>query len=167
MESEEEQKHELERLLRESKRKSKEISRRAGEYMQYGQHMTDLAGAGEHVINCILPSGVDWQPKIEAWRYANEQQDEVLNKMGAVSVSALTSTGSVVAYEMDQFADPNTVIVFSGQSRQDEVRKTSIELSHVIDRFAEKEKILELLQRYGLSASSHERKSPAELFETA
>jgi len=167
MKPDEEPKEELQRIIRESGRKSREIVNRFRDYVQWGQYMTDLSDASNKVVEYMSASGINWNRTIESWRYANKQQDYMLNKMDEMPVSPLTSSGSTAAYAMDYFANPDYIISFVADDKQEEARNASIQLSQVIDRFADKEKVLILLKRHGLSSSTQGQKSPVELFETA
>jgi len=167
MDSKKDPKDELEGLIHESKKNSKKIIEQAREFLKMGQFMNDLAEASEKVIKNTLSSGICWEPLIDAWKYANEQQDKILTKMGTLSLQSITSTGSAVAYAMSEFANPNNINQFVSINNLDEARNASMELAQVIDKFTEKDNILRLLQQYGLSNATPDRKSPSELFKTA
>jgi len=167
MSSHQESKDELERLIRESRRKSKEIIRRSSNLLQWGQYMTDLADASEKVMEYPSPSSIDWEPIIDSWRYANEQQNEILASVGSVSIQTAMASGSTATYAMTDFAKPNNLVRFVSIDKQDKARAAAEQLSQVIDRLAEKNTVSSLLRQYGLTSAAPEQKSPAELFETA
>jgi len=162
-----EPKDELVRLIRESREKSEQIVQKSDELAQFGQYMTDLANASEKAIRCVIPSGIDLEPKIDAWSYANQQQDAILAGMMPISIPTATTFGITVAYSMSDLARPSNIIRFVPPDRQDQARIAADQLSHVIDRLAEKNKVLSLLCQYGLTGATPGGKSPAELFEMA
>ena len=167
MSSHQEPKDELERLIRESKTKSKKIVKKSSDLVQFGQHMTDLANASEKVMKYLPHSGIDWKPKIGSWSYANQQQDAILASMMPISMPTATTSGTVTAYSMTDFATADKVLGFVPLERQGEARVAVEQLSHVIDRLSVKDKVLSLLHEYGLSSAAPGEKSPAELFQTA
>lgn len=161
-------KDELLWLIRESNRKGADIKGKAAQLGQWGQFMMDLAHASEEVIQYVEPSAVDWKPLKGSWTYANEQQDAVLLGMGGTGeIPAVTMSGTANAYSMTYFASSDNVVRFSQPEKQDESQSAALQLSYVIDREADKRKLLRLLKQYGLDKAGGSNKSPVQLLETA
>lgn len=165
MASHQDPKDELERLLRESKKKGTQIVNQLRDLLQHGQYITDLADATEGVVKYLpTSSGVDWKPMIDSWQLVNEEQDNII--AGTRSLSVVPSS-STVSYAMTYLAQPDTFISFVDIDKQDEAWAAAQCLGQVIDGLAEKNKVLSLLRQYGLDSATSGKKSPFELFETA
>lgn len=167
MSSEQEEKDELSRLIRESKRKGQEIAKRSSDLVQWGQHTSDLADASMGVLKYIIPNGVDWEPKKRAWRYHNQQQDAVIKGLVDISIPTATTSGTATVYSMSDFANLKYLSNFVAPDKRNEVTFASQKLSNVIERQTEKDRVVSLLQQYGLAAAASGQKSPNELFQTA
>lgn len=165
MASHQDPKDELERLLRESKKKGTQIVNQSRDLLQHGQYITDLADATEGVVKYLpTSSGVDWKPMIDSWQLVNEEQDNIIAGTRSLSVAPSSST---VSYAMTYLAQPDTFISFVDIDKQDEAWAAAQCLGQVIDGLAEKNKVLSLLRQYGLDSAISGRKSPIEQFETA
>jgi hypothetical protein len=165
--SNKEQKDELERLLQEGGEKGREIFDKSGELGQFGYQVADMASAGQGVLKYVIPSRVDLQPKIDAWQFVNQQEDNILEHLASISMPTALTSGTASAYAMTDFARPDTVIDFVEHDKQDEVQVAAQRLSAVIDRQADKNLVLSLMRQCDLSRAPAGQKSPEELFETA
>jgi hypothetical protein len=168
MSNQKQPKDELGRLIRESKPKSEEIAKWAGEVLQGAQYLYDLADTSEKVVQYLAPSNIDWEATIGAWQNINEQQDSILANLRRTPIQPMMTSGSsALAYEMTPFANPQNLIRNVAIGQQDEARVAAIQLGYVIDRFTDKEKVLSLLRQFGLDRVTPDEKSPVEHFETA
>jgi len=168
MPSQQQPKNELERLIRESKTKSGDIAKLAGDFLQWGQYMADLSEASDKVLQYPSPSNIDWEDIIGSWQHVNEQQDCVLASVGSVSIEpVISSSGSRIAYAMIDFAKPGNLIQNVSIEKQGEARAAAERLGQVIDRLGNKETVLSLLRQLGLASAVPAKKSPTELFEIA
>lgn len=153
--------------MQEGGQKGQEIFERSSELGQFGQQMADLANAGQGVLKYIIPSRVDLQPKIDAWQFVNEQEDNMLQRFKSISVPGASTASNTSAYAMTDFAAPDTVIQFVEHDKQNEVRIAAHRLSAVIDRQADKDHVLSLIRQYDLSRAPAGHESPEGLFQTA
>ena len=155
MSSDEGQKEELGRLMRHGGQKGREISEKSAEFGQFGHQVADLASAGERVLKYVVPSRVDLQPKIDAWRFLIEQEDDLLGHLKSISMPTASTAGTVSAEVMMDFARQDTVIRYVQQERQNDVAEAAERLSAVIGRQADKKDVLLLMRRCGLSQAVH------------
>jgi hypothetical protein len=167
MASDEQQKGRLSRLIGEGEKKGQEIAKESGDLVQFGQQVTDLAGASRGVLKYVTPTGIDWEPQMRAWRYVNEQEEAILGSMKSISMPTATSSASTAAYSMLDFANPHAISSFVVPDRRAEAITAVQRLSNVIERQAEKGRVLSLLRQYGLATAAPGQRSPMELFETA
>lgn len=167
MTSDQERKDEFLRLLQENKEKGREIGSKSGDLMQFGHEVADLAEASEDTLKYFTPGGIDWEPKIQAWRYVTEQQDVILRNISPLPITTVTSATGTASYSMIDFARASSIDCFVPPDRRDEARVATQKLLSVIDRQAEKGKVLSLLCQYGLANPRPGQESPAELFEVA
>lgn len=167
MSSDKEQKDILARLMQEGAQKGHEIFEKSSQFGQFGHQVADMASAGQEVLKYVIPCRVDWQPKIDAWQFVNQQEDNILRQMESISMPITSTSGTASAYAMTDFAELDTVIGFVEHDRQEEVRVAAQRLSAVIDRQADKDHVLSLIRQYDLSHAPAGHKSPEELFETA
>jgi hypothetical protein len=167
MSSDEDQKDKLKRLMQEGGQKGQEIFKKSSEFGQFGHQMADMANAGQEVLEYVIPSRVDLQPKIDAWQFLNQQGDDILQRFTSISMPTASTAGTASAYAMTDFARPDTVINFVEYDKQNGVRIAAQRLSAVIDRQADKDHVLSLMRQYDLSRAPAGQKSPEELFQTA
>lgn len=167
MSSDNEQKDKLEKLMQEGGQKGQEIFKKSGEFGQFGHQIADMASAGREVLKYVVPSRLDLQPKIDAWQFVNQQEDNILLHFTSISMPTASTAGTASAYVMTDFARPDTVINFVEHDKQNEVRVAAQRLSSVIDRQASKDHILSLMRQNDLSHTPAGQKSPEELFQTA
>ena len=167
MSSDKGQKDRLKRLMQEVEQKGQEISEKSGEFAQFGYQVADMASAGQEVLMYVIPSRVDLQSKIETLQFVNQREDDILQRFTSIPIVIASASGTASAYEMMDFAGPDTVINFVEHDKQNEVRVAAQRLSAVIDRQADKNHVLSLMRQYDLSHASVGRKSPEELFQTA
>ena len=167
MSSDKEQKDRLKKLMQEGEQKGQEISEKSSEFAQFGHQVADMASAGQEVLKYVIPSRVDLQPKIVAWQFVNQQEDNILQRFTSISMPTASTSNTASAYAMIDFAGPDTVIDFVEHDKQNEVRVAAQRLSAVIDRQADKNHVLSLMRQYDLSRAPAGQKSPEELFQTA
>jgi len=160
-------KDELKELIIESKIKSEEIKRQSGDLLQWSQYMIDLADASEKVAINLPSTGIDWKDKIDSWKYLNQQQYQVILGMKNITIQNVSSSGNNATYAMADFTNVSNFINSIPYDIQGDTLAAAVRLGHVIDRFAEKEKVMLLLKQYGLINSVPGRASPVELFNTA
>ena len=167
MPNQQQPKEEVARLIRKSRRKSRDIVERASDLLQWSQYMADLSDASDKVVQYPSPSRIDWENTIGSWQHLNEQQDNILASIGPVSIERVISSGSAVAYAMTDFAKPDNLIRNVSIEKREEARSAAEQLGQVIDRLANKDRVLSLLRQFGLTSAVPTKKSPAELFEIA
>lgn len=163
MSKDEEQKDELLRLVREGKNKGQEIVKKASDFTQFGQQVTDLAEASEEVFKHVPPENIEFPQILPVWQYVHLQEDAILGNM----MNIATTSSSTVAYSMTDLAIIKNITRFVPADRQNEVNFAAQRLSHIINSQIEKGKVLSILREYGFTNAISGRKSPAEQFEIA
>jgi len=163
----EDPKQRLERLIRDSRNKSVEITKLGGSIVEWGQQMADLSEASSKVIQYPVPSGFNLEPTIDAWAHLNQQEDSVLAGLRRFDAPLVTTSGSTAAYSMASFSGSPMFIAEVPSDRQDAARADVQFLGEVIDRLADKESVLSLLRQFGLDKAASGKKSAAQMFETA
>ena len=78
MSTDEEQKDRLERLMREGEKKGQEIAKKGSDFTQFGNQVSDIASAGQCILRYVKPTQIDWSPKIDAWEFLNQQENNIL-----------------------------------------------------------------------------------------
>ncbi len=167
MSSEEGEKDELSKLISEGETKGREIAKKSSDFVQFGQHTSDLANASLGVLKYITPRGIDWNPQKRVWEYVNKQQDAILGHMNEIEMPTMTASSSTANYTMTAFSNFANISNFVMPNKKGEAKIATKRLSDVINRQIEKDKVTSLLQQYGLSDAPTGQKSPHELFQTA
>jgi hypothetical protein len=159
-------------LLHEIK-KSKEIGdsliKKAKGIETEAHFIRDLADASEWAVTCVSSgnnANLDFDSQIQSYRKQNERLEKLNANFNFPDIFAVSSSANAVASTMVTFADPTQLAKLITHN-QEETQKAAINLGQVIDRLAEKPKVLELLNEFGLSNNQKGAKSPCELFETA
>ena len=93
MSSDKEQKGRLKRLMQEGGQKGQEIFEKSSEFGQFGHQVADMASAGQEVLKYVIPSRVDLQPKIDAWQFVNQQEDNILQRFTSISIPTASTAG--------------------------------------------------------------------------
>lgn len=167
MSQEEKQKDEVEKLIKEIELKTKRIADESRRLSIHAHSIYDTVEAGGNVIKYINPSGFKWEPVLQSLQNVNEQNDIILGGLDSISIPSATASGTAVAYSMTPLTKHSNFIRFVSFDKQDEVRAASNKLEQVLNKEADKNKVLPLLRQYGLSTAPPGKKSPVELFETA
>lgn len=163
MSKDEEKKDELLRLFREGKNKGQEIIKKASDFTQFGQQVTDLADVSEEIFKYVPPENIEFPQILPAWEYVHLQEDTILGNM----MNIATTSSSTVAYSMTDLAIIKNITRFVPADRQNEVNFATQRLSRIINSQIEKDKVLSILREYGFTNATSGRKSPTELFEIA
>ena len=163
MSSEQEPKDELEKLAGDVRDKGKEIANMGRGIVLYGQLMADMGELTERRLKYPTPTNIDWPHTIGAWKYALQQEDNIIANLGEIAVT--TASGNAVAYTMTSFSEGSYIDEYVPEAQRPEAHHITKILRDTIYRQADKTRVLALFREYGLCTKGE--KSPAELFETA
>lgn len=158
---------ELVRLIRLSKEKSIRVTKLAGDYLSWGQYVSDLSEASDAVIGFGLSINVDWESTIDSWQRINEHQDNILATFGKVPIRPIMTSGSSVAYKMSYFARPENIVLNVSPEKREDAQVAANNLSQVINRLANREEVLAIMSEFGLANAAPDKQSPIELFQSA
>ena len=166
MSEEQDQKDNVEKLIQEIKLKNKRIEDKSRQISIYAQSTNDMVEAGANVIKYINPSGFKWGPMVQSLQNLNEQDDMILGDLDSISIPSATASGTAVAYSMTPLTEPSYFVSFVSFDKKEHALSASHKLEQVLNKEADKNKVLPLLEKYGLATAPHGKKSPVELFET-
>ena len=132
------------------------------------QYIADLAYAGERVVRYLQGSGsgMQWEPAVEMWTLIKERLIGSRSAADRAPDRYFSASGSSAAFVMTTFTQQRLVDNNVAADEQNDARVELMKLATVIDRFADREKAVELMKHFDLK-DARGKKGAIELFETA
>lgn len=166
MKNESDPEKDLINLISEVSQKAHEISDKGSFAVEFGHEVIDLANESNNLFKYGLPSNIDINTQFRAWRYLYQQEDRMLESLIPISTDS-TAASVTASYAMLDYTDPDKIIDFYPPDKHEGVKLAAYHLGQVINKKADKQKVLDLLNEYNFAASTSNIKSPYELFETS
>jgi hypothetical protein len=165
--SEEQKPEELAKIMYITSEKAQRIINFNDNSKKLSQQIIDLSNAGDNILKYPIPSSINLSATINARHRVNDEADEVLHKLNAISLYTLSSVASGVNFTMTQFITSDGL--YSSLPPQQESADITAQknLGQVIDQSIRKDDITQLMQQFGLGTSPVGKKNAAEQFETA
>jgi hypothetical protein len=164
--SQEDPKEQLIRSLCEIEEAGKDVIKSAGEFVEMGQEAVDFAGAARGIIECY-PSTAIRQEQLVATENQKADLYHVRSAMREISFAVANASSMATSYEMTPLTDWAVISLHVPRDKQSEARAKAEKLREVIERSAKKDRVLELMRKFGLDQASPGKKSPSEQFKTA
>lgn len=135
----------------------------------WGQRAVDLADGTDRVTRYIDPSaGINWGSKTASWGRLSDMQGRFLVDYSDPANEATMSTSSTsAAAVVAEYGNPDYVAQHAFYGKELEARTAAVEFSAIIEEFANKDRLMSLLEAYELDKARPGEKASIELLETA
>ena len=155
----------LSNLLKAAEEKGKRLAEESRKLTQSGQYIADLADATKSAIRFVRPRNVEFL--ITDWEVVNSQEDQALAHITKVSIASVNSTAGTAAFAIGSYFDPNMILPHVPESEQAVAQQSIMTLRYVVNRAADEQEVVSLMNQFGLNRAPKGKKSATSLFGTA
>jgi hypothetical protein len=160
MNSENQDRDKLEKLMRERAEKAQENIKRIHDLQSSEQEVFDLSQAGQKLLKYPAGPEIDLNKLIVDWQLANNQASRFSDQLGS-----LASTASGLTFGMTQFLGTDYSCL--PQPLREAAKASQVELGIVINRPPHRKEVHDLVKEFGLDKAMPRQKSVLQQFETA